>query len=185
MSGTDLGQSWLMCPQLPRGFWSGGSSNACSLTMNTNAEYYWILLLYSSHRQDNVSKFAHAKSDNQNSWLSLYTSCCVNTMSGCVCAGFMAAWDQRAVLWRKRNITTLSLHELARQNLKPRSEITGIGGHQLALLTQASFFRLCARHIKMGVWCVIWLFFRTQATHLSQDKNKEYKTNNNITNFLQ
>lgn len=46
MSGTDLGQSWLMCPQLPRGFWSGGSS-ACSLPMNTDAEYYSISLLYS------------------------------------------------------------------------------------------------------------------------------------------
>lgn len=35
MSGTDLGQSWLMGPQLPGGFLSGGS-NACSLTVNTN-----------------------------------------------------------------------------------------------------------------------------------------------------
>ena len=164
MSGTDLGQSWLMCPQLPRGFWSGGSSNACSLTMNTNAEYYWILLLYSSHHQDNVSKFAHTKSDNQNSWLSLCTSCCVNTMSGCVCAAFMAVWDQRAALWRKLNISTLTLHELARQNLKPQSEITGTGGYQLALLTQAFLVRLWARHIKMGVLCVIWLFFGTQPT---------------------
>lgn len=46
LSGTDLGHRWLMCPQIPRGFWSGGSS-ACSLTTNTNAENYWILLLYS------------------------------------------------------------------------------------------------------------------------------------------
>lgn len=47
MSGADLGQSWLMCPQLPGGFWSGGS-NACSLTMNTNAECYRLLLPYST-----------------------------------------------------------------------------------------------------------------------------------------
>lgn len=40
MSGTDLGQSWLMCPQFPRGFWSGGS-DACSLSMNTNALDDW------------------------------------------------------------------------------------------------------------------------------------------------
>lgn len=43
MSVTYLGQSWLMCPQLPRGFWSGGS-NACSQTMNTNTEQYWFIL---------------------------------------------------------------------------------------------------------------------------------------------
>lgn len=39
-----------MCPQLPRGFWSGGS-NSCSLTMNTNAQHYWILLLYSKQME--------------------------------------------------------------------------------------------------------------------------------------
>lgn len=45
MSGTDLGQSWLMCPQFPRGFWSGGS-DACSLSMNTNALDDWTPTIF-------------------------------------------------------------------------------------------------------------------------------------------
>lgn len=105
MSGTDLGQSWLMCPQLPGGFWSGGS-NACSLTMNTNAEYYGLLLLHSTlngSHQNNMktgrmaaSEFANTESDNHNSWLSPCASCCVNTTSCCVCAGLVAVREQLA-----------------------------------------------------------------------------------------
>lgn len=101
MSGADLGQSWLMCPQLPRGFWSGGS-NACTLTMNTNTEYYWILLPYSkwngviritSRQLGWLSKFAYTKSDNPNSWLCPCASCCVNT----VCEWLCLCWSYGCV----------------------------------------------------------------------------------------
>lgn len=46
MSRTDLGQSWLMCPQLPRGFWSGGS----------NAFAHWRCILMQNITEHSCNK---------------------------------------------------------------------------------------------------------------------------------
>lgn len=99
MSGTDLGQSWLMCPQLPRGFWSGGSS-ACSLALHTNAECYCILLLHSTweyiritwRQCGGVPVIVHTLKC-QSKLLSVCASCCVNTMSACLLWIYGCIWQ--------------------------------------------------------------------------------------------
>lgn len=97
MSGTDLGQSWLMDPQLPGGFLSGGR-NACSPTVNTNTVLLDVPGIYKISIYSDViivevdnSEGICRDAQRSNSMASAYVCCCVNTQS--VCVGLAVVWD--------------------------------------------------------------------------------------------
>lgn len=114
MSRTDLGQSWLMCPQLPRGFWSGGSS-ACSLTMNTDAELNITPILEMKRcHQNNIktmisSKFAYTKVTIKTVYC-LCFSCCVSTeWSGCI--GLIAVCECVSQRWATQGYLNINIKQ--------------------------------------------------------------------------
>lgn len=127
-------------PTAPERFLVRWQQCLLTVTMNTNAEYYWTLLLILeikwSHQNNTktmrmtASKFACTKkSDNQNTCLSPCASCCVNTLSVCcVCAALVAY--VRAVSQR-RAAQGLSDHKHENSPQHINANITWISNVQL------------------------------------------------------